>query len=121
MEIISSDLSEDAHQMMNKSTLSGGASTVMEYCGRCGKPKQYIGDYWGQDPPPWCTCPPIEQWSSGQFKRQGWECPKCNRVYAPSVDECEHCRPPVEPTSDAVYVYPPVHLSELGLRDDKND
>lgn len=21
----------------------------------------------------------------------GWQCPKCNRVYAPHVDECKHC------------------------------
>jgi hypothetical protein len=22
---------------------------------------------------------------------QGWECPKCGKVYAPHVDECKHC------------------------------
>ena len=101
LQKLGSPLSEDAHQMMNRQrsdwldeqTATGGASTVTEYCGRCGKPKLYIGDYWGQDPPPWCTCPPIQQWSSGQFKKQGWECPKCNRVYSPSVDECANCRP----------------------------
>ena len=25
---------------------------------------------------------------------QGWQCPKCRRVYAPHVDECRACRPP---------------------------
>lgn len=24
---------------------------------------------------------------------QGWQCPKCQRIYAPTVDECEHCKP----------------------------
>ena len=86
------------NMMTNRSEwddLTGGVigSSEIEYCGRCGKPKQYIGDYWGQEPPPWCTCPPIEKYTSGQFVLQGWECPKCNRVYAPGVEECLNCRP----------------------------
>lgn len=24
---------------------------------------------------------------------QGWECPKCGRVYAPVVLQCSHCKP----------------------------
>ena len=91
----SSDLSENTHQMMNRPTNTSDGPTV-EYCGRCGKLKKDINDYWVHPRGPVCTCPPIEQWSSGQFKRQGWECPKCKRVYAPHVEECEHCRPPDE-------------------------
>lgn len=25
------------------------------------------------------------------FMQQGWECPKCGHVYAPTVTECKHC------------------------------
>ena len=83
---------EESYQMMHRT--DGTGSTQKEYCFRCGKPKDYIGDYWGQDPPPWCTC---EKISGGDVYKtplvQGWECPKCNRVYAPGVEECLNCRP----------------------------
>lgn len=25
----------------------------------------------------------------------GWECPKCHRIYAPSITECVQCAPPM--------------------------
>ena len=95
LELESSDLSEDAYQMMNNphDRTGGSFPSPVIYCGRCGKPKDYSGDYghWETDRPPWCTCPPIEKFVSGQFKPQGWECPKCKRVYAPHINECEKC------------------------------
>lgn len=30
---------------------------------------------------------------SPQLTSQGWECPKCGRVYAPWVMQCGHCGP----------------------------
>lgn len=24
---------------------------------------------------------------------QGWQCPQCRRIYAPTVEECKHCKP----------------------------
>lgn len=27
------------------------------------------------------------------MKKEGWECPKCKKVWAPSVAECESCSP----------------------------
>ena len=73
----------------------GESMTTTIYCSRCGKPKYYTGDYghWETDCSPWCTCQPIDKFVSGQFKSQGWECPNCNRVYAPGIDECLNCRP----------------------------
>ena len=31
----------------------------------------------------------MDSWFSGI--KQGWECPKCGRVYAPFITECRHC------------------------------
>lgn len=31
---------------------------------------------------------------------QGWECPKCGRVYAPSVAMCWYC-PPIKATASS--------------------
>ena len=72
----------------------GSSGSIIIHCGRCGKPKTWYG-IWGQESPQLCECLPLENWKSGQFrdKTKGWECPKCNRVYAPSVDECGHCQP----------------------------
>ena len=30
---------------------------------------------------------------------QGWECPKCGRVYAPFVQECKGCAPQIRALS----------------------
>lgn len=38
--------------------------------------------------------PPLSQ---GDKMNKGWECPKCGRVYAPSVTECYLCAPVSEP------------------------
>lgn len=54
------------------------------YCGVCG---QWLDNY-GNGHHPWCSfnhtfSPPPTQY--------GWCCPRCNRVYAPSVFECWSC------------------------------
>jgi hypothetical protein len=36
---------------------------------------------------------------------KGWECPKCGRCYAPSVDECRPCGKPVDAVS-SVWLQP---------------
>lgn len=43
---------------------------------------------------------------------KGWECPKCGKVYAPSVDECKHCNgaasAPVLPMLPPMPYTPPI-------------
>ena len=52
------------------------------YCDKCGRKIDTIDAV--------CNC----QWQDVQTtKKQGWECPKCNRVFAPWVYECWHCSP----------------------------
>jgi hypothetical protein len=34
-----------------------------------------------------------------KFIPQGWECPKCNRVYSPTTSMCSHC--PVQAVTTA--------------------
>ena len=31
---------------------------------------------------------------------KGWECPKCGRVYAPHISQCDNCEPIVHPQED---------------------
>ena len=34
------------------------------------------------------------------FAPQGWECPKCKRIYSPATMMCIHCVPnPISPTT----------------------
>ena len=32
----------------------------------------------------------------------GWICPKCGRVYAPFIPECQHCNEEVKPINGTV-------------------
>lgn len=70
-------------------------------CPKCGKPYIYVGDV----PPggftkglePYCTCNEnkynINRDSSNIFisGNQGWVCPKCGKVFSPSIFECWYC------------------------------
>lgn len=59
-----------------------------------------------------CGCPPGGQQASVPFPyypqqpgfqvptQQGWECPKCGRVYAPFMPACTHCVTPAINASD---------------------
>ncbi len=43
------------------------------------------------------------------FTPQGWQCPKCQRVYAPSILECRTCGKGLSTTNEPAYaaLYPP--------------
>ena len=68
-------------------------------CDKCGKPYIYVGDV----PPggftkglePYCTCHQINNTNIDSdflnLFNKGWTCPKCGRVFSPSIIECMYC------------------------------
>lgn len=60
----------------------------MDNCPKCGEPTDSTGH----------VCGP------GWRLPNGWICPKCESVFAPSVTECYRCNPPKpeEPVSNAI-------------------
>jgi len=48
------------------------------------------------------------------FIQQGWECPKCKRVYAPSTPMCWYCPVPTSTSTD-VPVNVPVNGVPVGV------
>jgi hypothetical protein len=58
-------------------------------CGACGY------HHWGSCPyTPWQ--PDWRYWPApAPEPLYGWICPRCLRVWAPSVTECQHCRPAI--------------------------
>lgn len=81
---------------------SGSTLTPYVQC-TCGQP------WWGITPPPPCPAHPLPFdrfiWpttagagsvtitATPSPDRKGWACPKCERVFAPHVDECRKCNP----------------------------
>ena len=73
-------------------------TTVSNLCPQCGRPKYMVWS--GIIPPPpgtLCECPvSIPSMWLGTLaetpERQAWECPRCQRVNAPHVDQCG-CQP----------------------------
>lgn len=49
--------------------------------------------------------------------QKGWECPKCGRVYSPSVDMCKYCVDDVTFGIQTDYSIKGVDLSEEALED----
>ena len=59
--------------------------TRMDACPRCVK-QLWLCDYTdGQ-----CTCDYRENYNPS-VPNLGWRCPGCQRVFAPSVEECKYC------------------------------
>jgi hypothetical protein len=68
-------------------------------CPKCGKPYIYVGDVPpegfinGQEP--YCTCNENKFYgdlsNTFHFNNQGWTCPKCGKVFSPSIIECIYC------------------------------
>lgn len=79
-----------------KTYTSGTTGTV---CPNCGKPYWYIGDVFGDVTSLICQCrttSPLNPYCRPNYPLvntplQGWECPKCKRIYSPSVTECWKC------------------------------
>lgn len=81
----------------------GGGWSYNGLCNKCGKPYVYVGDV----PPngfmtgsePYCTCNEnkhiFKTYSDkGNIfisNEKGWICPKCNKVFSPSIIECIYC------------------------------
>lgn len=75
-------------------------SPVDSVCPKCGKPKYYVGDYFG-GPKPWCECPPEVKAPFNTYDPvalYGWVCSKCGRSNAPWVATCP-CGPNVTTTT----------------------
>ena len=59
-----------------------------------------------------CGCPPgiplLEQLMPPSLPSQGWQCPRCQRIWAPFVRVCETCMP-ISPTLEfkTGYTAPP--------------
>lgn len=51
------------------------------------------------------------------INNQGWTCPKCNKVYAPSVEECKACNEGVQ----VLPLLPPVSIPFVQVRDTCSD
>lgn len=70
-------------------TPGGGTYTINAgglVCPECGLPTIYVGD---PPAPAMCRCP--IQLSGLNAPALGWECPRCHRCYAPTVQRCEGC------------------------------
>ena len=84
-------------------TTDSEAWTYNGRCDKCGKPYIYVGDVppygftKGQEP--YCTCNQKNydyakdgnDYNFNFFSNKGWTCPKCGRVFAPSIVECIYC------------------------------
>ena len=70
----------------------------MSYCPQCGGLMGAAGTFTSLLPPP-----------------QGWECPKCGSVYAPSIGDCARCRPPDTPTGNSGSGYVSLAIKKAGL------
>ena len=85
--------------MINRT--DGGGWSYNGLCNKCGKPYIYVGDVpsngFTKGLEPYCTCNEnnynLNRDLSNVFisGNQGWVCPKCNRVFSPSVFECVYC------------------------------
>jgi len=68
-------------------------------CEKCGKPFVYVGDVplggFTKGLEPYCTCNQnaisINSDFLSLFNNQGWTCPKCGKVFSPSIIECIYC------------------------------
>jgi hypothetical protein len=80
--------------------------TITNYCLKCHKQLTYIGDPpwpdgWAKGQEPFCTCAKDEvknyDWSYPTYHyywnnypmNTGWICPRCNKVNAPHVSQCD--------------------------------
>ena len=76
-------------------------------CGTCGQYKIN------------CTCGTALKNFSYQSIPQGWECPRCHKVNAPSMKQCS-CIPEEKKNSDSIYIitYPPAVPNPIKYRSD---
>lgn len=84
-------------------TSTGGSTTwtfLQAVCARCGG---YITPfaYWSIIPPKTCTCGmpsvnlgrlQLREATLSDVPRAAWQCPGCQRWYAPHIDSCECTR-----------------------------
>jgi len=82
-------------------TDGAGAWSYHGLCPKCGKPYIYIGDVpdggFTKGLEPYCTCNENNYTLNKDLSNifisgnQGWICPKCSRVFSPTVFECVYC------------------------------
>lgn len=92
-------------------------------CPKCGKPYIYVGDVplggFTKGLEPYCTCNEnrynITRDSSNIFVsgNQGWVCPKCGKVFSPSIFECWYC--------NSASVSSIVSTTDTVIRDENDD
>lgn len=73
---------------------------ISSHCPKCGKPYIYVGDPIGNIEDYVCTCY-IDK-KTIYHDTYGWICPRCKKVYAPWVKECDCIE---QPQSSCTYYY----------------